>query len=90
MGEGTGRGRGRAGGDHDEAVRGEDDEAADRWGQSARGAVASEGEGAGTDEWGQRVTGAGASVEWAGRSAEVEGVAGARGGSGHGGGLDSA
>jgi hypothetical protein len=36
-----------AGGDRDEAVRGEDDGAADRWGQSARGAVTSEGEGAG-------------------------------------------
>jgi hypothetical protein len=57
------RGRARkrmvAGGDRGEAIRGEDDGVADRWGQPASGSGRERGRGDGaTDEWGRRVSGA--------------------------------
>jgi hypothetical protein len=47
-----------AGGDHDEAVRGEDDGVTDSWGQSTSGSDREQGRGGGADEWGRRVSGA--------------------------------
>jgi hypothetical protein len=47
-----------AGGDRDEAVRGEDDEVTDWWGQSASGSDREQGRGGGADEWGRCVSGA--------------------------------
>jgi hypothetical protein len=60
---GDGRGDGArkrtvAGGDRGEAVRGEDDEVTNWWGQSAGGSDRERGRGSGADEWGQRVSGA--------------------------------
>jgi hypothetical protein len=53
---GDGRGDGArkrtvAGGDRDEAVRGEDDEVTDWWGQSTSGSDRERGRGGGADEW---------------------------------------
>jgi hypothetical protein len=78
-----------AGGDRGEAVRGEDDEAADRWGPRARGSGRERGRRGLTSGAGVSAC-AGASAEWAGRWAEGEGIAGVGGGSGRGRGLDSA
>jgi hypothetical protein len=55
---GDGRGDGvMAGGDRDEAVRGEDDGAANRWGQLASGSGRKRGRGKATDEWGHSASG---------------------------------
>jgi hypothetical protein len=59
---GDGRGDGAregttVGGDRDEAVRDEDDGAADRWGQSASGSGHEQGRGGRAGEWGRRVSG---------------------------------
>jgi hypothetical protein len=47
-----------AGGDRDEAVRGEDDGVTNWWGQSASGSDHEQGRGGGADEWGRRISGA--------------------------------